>query len=315
MNYTWGEIQIIALQKMFLNNVPIVVSDLPTLKLDRNYKNYLSNMPMTANEGLLRIMSVGKPLIKKYTLNKNLPDEIFAYQSYESNTILNEDLVITGTGFTAYYFEIDNPATIKIEEYTTSWEELETITHYPTIEGTYEVIKNIIPTTTNLIRITFVADGYMYNIRRIALYNIKFKYADSVPNNTPKTKYLLTSIIDDFYRIVSVEYENTSGLSKYNSDFIIEGDTTLIIDSKLNGNFIITYEAFPDKIDVDTEDTYIFTTSPEMIALLPLFIASEGYKDDDISLATTYRNQFELGLQDVADYDEPLEFKSNSGWL
>lgn len=35
MNYTWGEIQILAIKKMFLNNVPIDVSNLPDMRTDR----------------------------------------------------------------------------------------------------------------------------------------------------------------------------------------------------------------------------------------------------------------------------------------
>lgn len=36
--------------------------------------------------------------------------------------------------------------------------------------------------------------------------------------------------------------------------------------------------------------------------LIPLYIASELYKDDDIAIATQYRNEFEAGLTDL-DYN------------
>jgi hypothetical protein len=89
----------------------------------------------------------------------------------------------------------------------------------------------------------------------------------------------------------------------------------LIIESKLQGNFIITYKAYPDKITDDTEDEYIFTMPSEMISLLPLYIASELYKDDDVAIATAYRNQFEVGLQELKTSHEPLDFADTSGWL
>ena len=53
----------------------------------------------------------------------------------------------------------------------------------------------------------------------------------------------------------------------------------------------------------------------EMIALLPLYIASELYKDDDISVATIYRNQFELSLANLKPIAEPIEFEDTNGWL
>lgn len=63
---TWGEIQIISLQKMFAKDTPIQVSDLSTLINDDDCKIYLSSMPAVANEGLQRIKPHIKPM---YTWN------------------------------------------------------------------------------------------------------------------------------------------------------------------------------------------------------------------------------------------------------
>ncbi len=53
------------------------------------------------------------------------------------------------------------------------------------------------------------------------------------------------------------------------------------------------------KIDSTTEDTYEIELPEEACVLIPLYIASQLYKDDDISQATAYRNEFEVGLQDL----------------
>lgn len=42
--------------------------------------------------------------------------------------------------------------------------------------------------------------------------------------------------------------------------------------------------------------------------LIPLYIASQLYKDDDISLATTYRNEFEAGLQGLTHNIENQDY-------
>lgn len=52
---TWGEIQIISLQKMFAKDEPIDVSDLDKLKEDDDCKLYLNSMPAVANEAMNRI--------------------------------------------------------------------------------------------------------------------------------------------------------------------------------------------------------------------------------------------------------------------
>lgn len=52
---TWGEVQIISLEKMFAKDEPIKVTDLPKLKEDDDCKWYLSAMPAVCNEAILRI--------------------------------------------------------------------------------------------------------------------------------------------------------------------------------------------------------------------------------------------------------------------
>jgi hypothetical protein len=54
-----------------------------------------------------------------------------------------------------------------------------------------------------------------------------------------------------------------------------------------------------DVIDTDTTDTTELSYPLEACVLIPLYIASQLYKDDDISIATQYRNEFETGLQNL----------------
>ena len=54
-----------------------------------------------------------------------------------------------------------------------------------------------------------------------------------------------------------------------------------------------------DRIDINTADDYKLTILEDACVLIPLYIASQLYKDDDIAQATAYRNEFEVGLQDL----------------
>ena len=54
-----------------------------------------------------------------------------------------------------------------------------------------------------------------------------------------------------------------------------------------------------DKIDNDTDDNTVINYPEDACVLIPLYIASQLYKDDDISQATAYRNEFETALQDL----------------
>lgn len=317
MSYTWGEIQILSIQKMFLNNTTITTSDLSTMLTDRKYKLYLNSMPAVANEGLLRLMSVGKPLIKKYTLTYNIPDTIYDYQSYDTFSVTNEDVEIEGAMSKACYFEINDDATIEIYKNVSDvWTLLETIDNVSTVAGSYDTYQRLINNDDDEeIKIVFKASDYIYNVRNVAMYNINFRYEDGIYVNARKQKYDLNDLIDDFYSIVSVEHEKNDEKGHYDSDFLLEGDNTLIIDSSRQGNFIITYKAYPTKITSTTSTSYKFTMPSEMISLLPLYIASELYKDDDISLATIWRNQFEISLSEINIIEEPIEFANNNNWL
>lgn len=54
-----------------------------------------------------------------------------------------------------------------------------------------------------------------------------------------------------------------------------------------------------DRIDSDTDDDFVINYPEDACVLIPLYIASQLYKDDDIAQATAYRNEFEVGLQDL----------------
>lgn len=55
-------------------------------------------------------------------------------------------------------------------------------------------------------------------------------------------------------------------------------------------------------VDINTSADEIIELPEDACVLIPLYIASQLYKDDDISQATAYRNEFEVGLQDL-DYN------------
>ena len=317
MKYTWGDIEILSLQKMFLNNQSITTDDLNAMRTDRKYAIYLNAMPAVANEGLLRLMSVGTPLVKKYTISYNVPEEVYTYKDRDSRTIINEDYVIEVGIAKSYYFEVNDDATIIIEQNNAgTWETLTTINHVSDASKSFETVKgNITNTNENEIRFTFSHSGYLYNIRNLAVYGISFRFEEDIYEYTQKQRYDLQTLIPDLYEISSIEFEKDGQIGKFDAYYLLEGDKTLVIDSNYVGNFIITYKAYPTKITNNTSDSYKFTLPSEMVALLPLYIASELYKDDDISVATMYRNQFEMSLANLKSIEEPEEFANLNNWM
>ena len=66
------------------------------------------------------------------------------------------------------------------------------------------------------------------------------------------------------------------------------------------------------------EDDYELNVPPEVAVILPLYMASQLYKDDDNGIATSYRNEFEVAFERLslpAVLSSSEKFTSESGWI
>lgn len=208
--YTWGEIQIEACKKMFLNNDAIKVTDLPTMKNDNKYKWYLNAMPQAANEAIYEIIKRGKKHTKRY----------------------------------------------------------------------------------------------------------EFAIVDDGTTNEP-LKVDLKTVVPDFYRIAKLYYQKPSGYQELinNTDYQMLNNYELVLNGNKYGNYLLEYQNYPIKITNETLDTEEIELEKETAALIPLYIASQLYKDDDIAIATTYRNEFEAAVENTFKIIDDLKFVSKTGWL
>lgn len=80
---------------------------------------------------------------------------------------------------------------------------------------------------------------------------------------------------------------------------------------------VFFYNAWPQKISNETPDETELELDPEVVVLLPLYMASQLYKDDDITIATGYRNEFEVARELLVNRDTGVNtgsFTSVTGW-
>lgn len=73
------------------------------------------------------------------------------------------------------------------------------------------------------------------------------------------------------------------------------------------------YYLWPQKITKETPNEYELPIHGDLAVLIPLYIASELYKDDDNSIATMYRNEFEAGMSRLQT-TETFHWTSKKGW-
>lgn len=109
-------------------------------------------------------------------------------------------------------------------------------------------------------------------------------------------KYDFKTLVTDFYSFRDV-YLNDGEDYKETTDYRTEGKGIFVLPSASVGTWTVYYNAYPQQITKDTLPETELALDPEVAVLLPLYMASQLYKDDDVSLATTWRNEFEVAME------------------
>ncbi len=82
-------------------------------------------------------------------------------------------------------------------------------------------------------------------------------------------------------------------------EYRVVGEDTLVLPGDIAGVYTVIYKAYPEKVSIDTDDNAELDVNEECASLVPIYMAAELYKDDDLALATVLRNEYEDGLQKI----------------
>lgn len=308
---TWGDIKLKTLQKLYATN-----NGSTSIPTDNSTREYISAMPGAANEALQMLATAGKFIIKSIDIAhiplKNVVSNSENIRSAESGT-----LEYQGDGARSLYFECKGYVTMTIT--------IGSIDQTPvTIESPtgYTAYKYLIPNTANeTVKVDFVSD-YPLSVKNLAMYKANFPTAEEIPAYSEYIRYDLTELVDDYYMVDSsqVIYEGDANVSRYTAttDYFQEGFKVMLIHRDKPGNYKVYYKAYPPQITLDTPDDAVLPLDPEVAALLPLYMASQLYKDDDVGIATIYRNEFEVAferLTKAVSAPSSEHFTSVSGWI
>ena len=315
--FTWGEIQLETCKKMFLNSDKITVNDLASLRLNNNYKTYFNGMAQAANEGIAEILKRGKPYVEKLLFKTKTDDNLLGNQlkKFEHK---DEDIVFEADKGLAYYFSVCGYATIEI--YINDVLE-KTIENENAVK--YITYKDFLNNSSNdKVKIVFTGD-FLYTIKNVCIFQYNYDYDDDgITSNIPDYSNEQIVDLDDlafatnsdkFYKVFKVYYENKELIN--NTDYQMIDYHTINFVNRNDGDYYILYQPYPTKISETTLDSYELPLEYETAVLLPLYMASQLYKDDDISLATIYRNEFEAAIDDTYSIKSDLVFVDKAGWL
>lgn len=289
--YTWKDIKLATLQKMYAADGAEIVEDEST-------KDYIAGMPYAANEGLQRLSTAGKFIVKAISINhmpsKNLVPEQTAVALNDGSSF-----TFSADGVKSFYFQYSGIG----KAYITGGDEeteisIDSYGSFTEIRGNYPNVSG------NKVTIRFESD-YPATVKNLAMYDATFPEDENgakVPEYGRYIKYDLKELATDFYNLFdnSINYED-GNIYLNTTDYYRESDHILILPSNRPGMYTIYYHAYPVQITEETEDDYVLPIDPDVAVLLPLYMASQLYMDDDLAIATTLRNQFEVGLDSLVN--------------
>ena len=76
------------------------------------------------------------------------------------------------------------------------------------------------------------------------------------------------------------------------SNIQTEGSKILLIPKDITGTWRVTYSAYPMEITRDTPKETVIDLPPDVTNKIAVYMAGQLYKEDDISLAQIYMNEF-----------------------
>lgn len=304
---TWADIKLATIQKMF----SAVGSTIPA---DDSNRDYVAAMPYAANEAILLLSTAGKFLVKSFSIAiqpiKNL---LTTRESDEIHSLVNGDIEFKAEKCHSIYFEVTGRCflTITVGEVESEPIEFDSLNTYVPYK---QIIENI---DDEIVTLLFTSEK-PYAIKNIAMYEAKYDEDTEIPDYGERIRYKVSDLVEDFHSINSIYFEGEEEKYIKTSDVYQEGDKTLVFDRETEGNYVIYYNALPVTITVGTEDDYELPLDREVEALVPLYMASELYKEDDIAIATQYRNEFEVAFERLANSvpsGTAEKVTSESGWI
>ena len=129
-------------------------------------------------------------------------------------------------------------------------------------------------------------EKYLIDDNSAFVFDIKEYMKDNEIDN-----YLYTEVIQHTYiKRDNLLFEEQDGKLYIDKRFIDRNSLTLTIE----------YRIIPERFTTTTPWNTLIDLPYNICSIVPLYLASELYKDDDISMSTAYRNQFETELDYIS---------------
>lgn len=191
-------------------------------------------------------------LYNTYEISRKPVQPILGRNDYKEHTTIDLNEECSGS-VQSYYFEVNGACTVYIEDYTGTWNTLETVT--VTNINSYTAYKGIVTPTVGATRSRLRFSGsYYYNYTNYALFSQVFESESKIPDYRPYVKYTMPS---DFYSIDQLVKEIYPKQYIKSVDYFWEGQKDLYISYDFDGNIRILYRPIPTTITLLSQSLQI----------------------------------------------------------
>jgi len=229
-------------------------------------------------------------IFKKYEIsNKPIENKLGYISNFDIQAFEGTELTFEcSSPCKAYYFEVDNDATVYVEDYTSGWNTLATINATPTTSG-FTAYKGVVTPTPGATRsrLRFTGNYYYRTINR-ALFNIPFASADEVPDYRPWVK---KEMPNDFKSIDQIINEYPERQYSKDANYKWEGRKDLYINYYYNGIVRVIYRPIPDVITALTDTLQVDDVTARTI--LPYGLAAHLLLDENPDVANFFQQRYE----------------------
>jgi hypothetical protein len=207
----------------------------------------------------------------------------FDIQEFEGNELTFE----ANKPARSYYFEVDGPGTVYIEDYTAGWNTLKTIAIPDTVKS-FTPYKGVVTPTVGATRsrIRFAGTFYYRTVNR-ALFSIPFQ-EERVPTYRPWVKKQMP---DDFKSVDEIINEYPSRQYAKDASYKWEGKRDLYINYYYNGNIRVVYRPVPSSILAITDQMQVDDVTAKTI--VPYGLAAHLLLTENPDSANYFQQRFE----------------------
>jgi hypothetical protein len=225
-------------------------------------------------------------------------------KGYEYEEFTGEDITKEASGSVkAYYFEVSDDATVYIEDFTSGWNVLATITCAPTTSGFTAYRAKVTPTTgATKSRIRFSGTN-RYLFVNYALFSLPFASNGDVPTYRQLYKVTMPTDFKSVDQIVN-EYP----IQQYNSDtaYKWEGFKDLYVNYDYEGVIRIIYRPIPSTITALTDSLQVDDVTARSV--IPWGLAMELYKEANQTKFAYFERRYRE-MKSLATIKQPVSEK------